>query len=122
MVTPEQVQGLMQRYVELVDAGDIDGILAMYAEDATVEDPVGQAPLRGIEAIGAFYRQGLGNMEVRATQTGPVRATCDGQGAMPFRVAFAGQVLEVIDVMAFDERGLVKSMKAYWSEINLAPR
>ncbi|WP_336335111.1 nuclear transport factor 2 family protein [Pseudomonas putida] len=122
MVTAEQVQVLMQRYVELVDAGDIEGILAMYAEDATVEDPVGQAPLHGIEAIAAFYRQGLGAVEVSATLTGPVRATCDGQGAMPFRVDFGERSLEVIDVMAFDERGLVRSMKAYWSEVNFGPR
>ena len=117
--TAQHVQVLMQRYVALVDAGDIDGILALYAEDATVEDPVGTAPLQGIAAIAAFYRQGLGAMQVSAALTGPVRATCDGQGAVPFRVVFGGRALDVIDVMAFDERGLIRSMKAYWSEVNV---
>ncbi|MDR0209936.1 MAG: nuclear transport factor 2 family protein [Pseudomonas putida] len=124
--TPEQVQARMQRYVELVDAGDIDGILALYAEDATVEDPVGQPPLRGIGAISEFYRQGLGRMNVSAALTGPVRATHNGCGAVPFRVDLQWDgrdcSLQVIDVMEFDEQGLIRSMKAFWSEVNLQPR
>ncbi|WP_230387964.1 MULTISPECIES: steroid Delta-isomerase [Pseudomonas] len=124
--TPEQVQARMQRYVELVDAGDIDGILALYAEDATVEDPVGQPPLRGIGAVSEFYRQGLGQMNVSAALTGPVRATHNGCGAVPFRVDLTWEgrecSLQVIDVMEFDEHGLIRSMKAFWSEVNLQPR
>lgn len=124
--TPQQVQASMQRYVELVDAGDIDGILALYAEDATVEDPVGQPPFRGIGAISEFYRQGLGRMKVSAALTGPVRATHNGCGAMPFRVDLTWDgrdcSLQVIDVMEFDEQGLIRSMKAFWSEVNLEPR
>ncbi|MGH8353278.1 MAG: nuclear transport factor 2 family protein, partial [Pseudomonas sp.] len=40
----------MARYVELVDAGDIAGIVALYATDAVVEDPVGQPAHVGIAA------------------------------------------------------------------------
>ncbi|UBM27313.1 nuclear transport factor 2 family protein [Pseudomonas sp. p1(2021b)] len=124
--TAQQVQAIMQRYVERVDAGDIDGILQLYAENATVEDPVGQAPLQGIDQIAEFYRQGLGRMKVSATLTGPVRASHSGCGAMPFRVDMQWQgqdcSLHVIDVMTFDEQGLISSMKAYWSEVNVVPR
>jgi steroid delta-isomerase len=126
MISAQQIQKTMARYVELVDAGDIDGILALYAEDATVEDPVGQAPLHGIDAIARFYRQGLGAMKVSATQTGPVRATSNGCGAIPFRVdmEWGGQPssLHVIDVMEFDAEGKIRSMKAYWSEVNVTAR
>lgn len=126
MIDAERIQATMARYVELVDAGDIDGILGLYAEDATVEDPVGQAPLHGIDAIERFYRQGLGAMKVSATRTGPVRATANGCGAMPFRVdmEWGGQPcsLHVIDVMEFDASGKIRSMKAYWSEANIGPR
>lgn len=45
-----------------IKAGDRAGWLALYADDAVVEDPVGKSPLdptgkghRGKEAIGAFY-------------------------------------------------------------------
>lgn len=123
MISPEQIQALMSRYVALVDAGDIDGILALYSEDARVEDPVGQSALEGIADIARFYREGLGASKVSATLTGPVRATLNGCGAMPFRVdmQWAGQPcsLHVIDVMEFDANGKIRSMKAYWSEANI---
>ncbi|WP_415764609.1 steroid Delta-isomerase [Pseudomonas sp. ZB1P45] len=123
MVSAQQIQATMARYVELVDAGDIDGIIALYSEDAVVEDPVGQPPLQGVVDIERFYREGLGASKVSATLTGPVRATLNGCGAMPFRVdmEWAGQPcsLHVIDVMEFDADGKIRSMKAYWSEVNL---
>jgi steroid delta-isomerase len=126
MIDAQQVQAIMARYVELVDAGDIDAIVALYAQDATVEDPVGQAPLHGIDAITRFYRQGLGAMKVSATRTGPVRATLNGCGAMPFRVdmEWGGQPcsLHVIDVMEFDAEGKIRSMKAFWGEVNVTAR
>ena len=125
MVSAQQIQATMARYVELVDAGDIDGIVALYGQDAVVEDPVGQPPIRGLIAIERFYREGLGASNVSATLTGPVRATLNGCGAMPFRVdmEWAGQPcsLHVIDVMEFDADGKIRSMKAYWSEVNLTP-
>ena len=43
-VTAEHVRNVFQRYCELVTAGDFDAIASLYAEDATVEDPVGSAP------------------------------------------------------------------------------
>ncbi|RJG10847.1 steroid delta-isomerase [Pseudomonas cavernicola] len=126
MITPEQVQQCMARYVELVDAGDIDGIVALYAADAVVEDPVGKAPISGIAAIATFYREGLGKTKASASLTGPVRATVNGCGAMPFRVDlnWGGQLcsIQVIDVMEFNADGKIRSMKAYWSDANLELR
>lgn len=126
MISAQQIQTTMARYVELVDAGDIDGILALYSEGATVEDPVGQPLIQGLADIERFYRQGLGASQVSATLTGPVRATLNGCGAMPFRVdmQWAGQPcsLHVIDVMEFDDAGKIRSMKAYWSEANIGPQ
>jgi steroid delta-isomerase len=115
----------MTRYVELVDAGDIDGILALYADDARVEDPVGSPPLVGIEAIARFYRDGLGRTKARAELTGPVRVA-GRSGTMPFRVdlEWGGQPcsIQVIDVMEFDADGRIRSMKAYWDEGNMQSR
>ncbi len=126
MLSPQQVQATMARYVELVDAGDIDGILALYASDAVVEDPVGKPAMVGIVAIERFYREGLGRIEASASLTGPVRATANGCGAMPFRVDldWGGKPcsIEVIDVMEFDAEGRIRSMKAYWGELNLIAR
>jgi steroid delta-isomerase len=126
MISPQQVQAIMERYVELVDAGDIDGVVALYAEDAMVEDPVGKPAHVGIGEIARFYGEGLGRIDARACLTGPVRATHNGCGAMPFRVDldWGGKPcsIEVIDVMEFDEKGRIRSMQAYWGELNLIAR
>ncbi|UVJ44633.1 nuclear transport factor 2 family protein [Pseudomonas sp. LS1212] len=123
MLSPQEVQATMARYVELVDAGDIDAIVALYAEDAVVEDPVGKPAMQGIAEIARFYREGLGVSNASAVLTGAVRATHNGCGAMPFRVdlVWGGQAcsIHVIDVMEFDAAGKIRSMKAYWSEVNL---
>jgi steroid delta-isomerase len=47
ILSAQQVQETMARYVELVDAGDIDEIVALYAADARVEDPVGSTAIAG---------------------------------------------------------------------------
>lgn len=116
----------MARYVELVDAGDIDGILSLYADDAVIEDPVGSPPMVGIQAIARFYREGLGRAEASAQLTGPVRVASNGSGAMPFRVdlVWNGEPcsLHVIDVMEFDSNGRIRTMKAYWGELNMERR
>lgn len=126
MISPQQIQSTMARYIELVDACDIDGILALYAEDARVEDPIGTPPHIGRAAIDRFYREGLGRANARARQTGPVSASHAGSGAVPFCVDLLmdGRAcsIQVIDVMEFDEQGLIKSMKAYWGEANLVAR
>ncbi|WP_366520669.1 steroid Delta-isomerase [Pseudomonas citronellolis] len=126
MMDAQLIRRRMARYVELVDAGDIDGILALYADDAVVEDPVGSPPLQGLQAIARFYREGLGRAEASAQLTGPVRVTGNGCGAMPFRVDlnWKGEPcsIHVIDVMEFDAQGRIRSMKAYWGEMNLERR
>ena len=125
MISEEQVRATLARYVELVGAGDMDGILALYAEDARVEEPVGKPAHVGIEAISRFYREGLGRLDATARLDGAIRAT-RGCGAVPFCVDldWAGQArtIEVIDVMEFDADGRIRCMKAYWGEANMVAR
>lgn len=125
MTTPQHIRDTMTRYLEKVDAGDVDAIVALFAHNAVLEDPVGTPPHQGVEAIDRFYRQGLGAMNVNATLTGPVRVAGNSCGAMPFRIEMIGGdspgSIEVIDVMEFNDDGLICSMKAYWGELNFIP-
>ncbi len=52
-----------------VSNGDIEAIREIYAADAVLEDPVGSELREGIEAICAFYQQGV-EMGVTAELTG----------------------------------------------------
>ena len=114
-VTAEHVRSVFQRYCDLVTAGDFDAIANLYAEDATVEDPVGSAPHRGREAIREFYRASAG--AVRLELEGRVRsAGNEGAAAMIARPSADPALrVETLDVMVFRDDGLIASMRAYWS-------
>jgi len=109
----------VERYVSAHTAGDIDGILSIFATDARIEDPVGSDPHVGIDALRAFF---TGSHEMAETfelvLTGPVRAVSD-QAAFPMQVRTkVGDMsieIDIIDVFTFDDTGRVVDMKAYWS-------
>ena len=115
MSDPEAIAATCSRYIELLAEGDVDGVVALYAEDATVEDPVGSEPNVGIVAIEAFYRGTIPDEGVPATATGPVRVS-GSEAAFPFEVRYGDDfVLPIIDVMAFADYGKIVSMRAFWS-------
>lgn len=107
-----------EKYVEAFARKDIALIREIYADNATVEDPVGSEVRTGIAAICEFYEQGFAS-EARLSLTGPVR--CAGNAAaFSFEVHVAGMKIEVIDVFEFDASGKVVSMKAYWGPENVS--
>jgi len=112
MVTAEHIRSLFQRYVDLVTRGDFAAIAELYADDATVEDPVGSEPHRGRDAIREFYRASAGTVSLALE--GRVRVA--GKEAAAAMIARAGgMVIETTDVMTFDDVGRITSMRAYWS-------
>jgi len=50
------IQNLIYRYCDRIDRGDFAGIAQLFA-DAEIHVPALQAPLRGVAAIEAMYRQ-----------------------------------------------------------------
>ena len=107
----------VNQYVEAFDKQDMNIIRAIYADDATVEDPVGSGVRVGIKSICEFYENGL-NAGVKLTLTGEPR--CAGNAvAFPFQVRMPGMVIDIIDVFEFNDSGRIKSMKAYWSDGNM---
>ncbi len=108
-------------YVAAFNAGSMNAVAALYAGDATVEDPVGSPPHAGREAIRAFYAQA---MKTGATLTleGPVRIAGDF-AAFPFSVSLGlggkAQRIDVIDTFRFDNSGQIVEMRAYWGHTNM---
>lgn len=116
MPTPAQIRATVKSYVKLMTAGDADGVLALYADDATIEDPIG-APLQsGREAIRTWYRASAG--KVRLQLTGPIRVA-GGEAAFPMQGTIGApddpSYLDIIDVMKFDAAGRITSLRAFWS-------
>lgn len=116
----QQITDTVNRYLELVAAGDPDGLVALYADDATVEDPVGGDVHIGPESIRRFYSA----LQAGEATTELVTLRVAGnEAAFLFRLTMqAGEnriSIEPIDVMAFTEDGKIAAMKAYWSPENV---
>ena len=114
-----------EQYCARLTAHDAPGIAALYALDATVEDPAGSPAVVGRDAIEAFYAGALARVRPDSVElTGPVRALADGSAAAATLASTSTRDgtrvrLEIIDVMTFDAQGLITSMRAYWGPDNL---
>ena len=107
----------MQAYIDRMNAGDLAGVVALYAADATIEDPVGSGKIvSGKAAIEEFYK---GSMQTQAQLklNTPIRTSHSDSAAMAFEVTlnWGGlMTISVIDVMTFNAQGEFTSMRAYW--------
>jgi steroid delta-isomerase len=116
MPTAEHITETVNRYLELVAKGNADGVVELYADDATVEDPVGGEVHIGRQAIRGFY----GNVEGVQGDAELVTLRVAGhEAAFHFRLTLelgeAKLRVEPIDVMVFNGEGKIQSMKAYWT-------
>jgi steroid delta-isomerase len=112
----QAIRDTVNRYIELVAKGGADDLAELYADDATVEDPVGGEVHIGRQAIHGFY-SAVDNVE-RECELVTLRV-CGNEAAFQFRLTVVAgghrMVIEPIDVMVFDDRGKITAMKAYWS-------
>ncbi|WP_372505793.1 nuclear transport factor 2 family protein [Actinomadura madurae] len=59
MPTQEHMKQVLQTYIDAFNAGDAAAISGLYAEDAVIEDPVGNPPMSGRAAIEEFYTNAI---------------------------------------------------------------
>jgi steroid Delta-isomerase len=106
----------VHRYLEAVGNGSADEMAAFYADDATLEDPVGGEVHIGTQAIRGFYS--AAEAVERRCELVSLRVS-GNEAAFQFRLTVtAGDhkiQIEPIETMAFDDDGKVTAMKAYWS-------
>jgi steroid delta-isomerase len=123
--TNDQIRSTIDRYVEVFSAGDRAGYLALFTDDATVEDPVGSDVAHGPDGIAAFW-DGVRAMspEIELQLTGAPRIAA-GQAAFPMRAVTAlgdaKMAVEIIDVMTFADDGRITSLRAFFDFAELAP-
>lgn len=113
-LTSAMLENACETYVLLVGDENVDALMELFADDCTVEDPVGSDARVGRDEVRAFFAS-LPGAGVSASLTGPVHAVPDGRAAaFPFEIDTGGFIMQVIDVMTFDDDGKVTSMTAYW--------
>lgn len=122
MPDPSRIRAVYDRYIELASKGDVDGVVGLYTEDATIEDPIGSELHRGVDAIRAFYQASAGTFTIE--RTGPTRVA-GHEAATPFQIQLGPvgqqQALDVISTMVFDDDAKIRSMRAYWSFADIRP-
>jgi steroid Delta-isomerase len=107
-----------------VEAGDKVAWLALFAEDAVVEDPIGPSPFcpdgqghRGKEAIEAFFDTVIGPNEVsfRIEQSWAAGNEAANVGTITTRMP-EGLVVHTDGVFTYrvDDDGKVAALRAYW--------
>lgn len=121
MPAPEAMRAAVDEYVAAFAAGDAERVVALFAPDAVVEDPVGQSRLEGHDAIRAFY---AGSMQTGAKLElqGPVRCaaeTCAFAFGVYLDMAGRESRIDVIDVFRFGSDGKVVEMRAYWGPTDM---
>lgn len=114
--SPEAIRNTIESYIKFVTSGTVDEILSLFAEGATVEDPVG-TDVRSTEAA---LREFYGIIEPLKQESELLTVRIAGNSAaFHFRLVtdFGENQFEVspIDVMIFDEDAKITSMRAFWS-------
>lgn len=103
----------LRTYVRCINEGNVEGVIALYADDAVIEDPYGgtRHVVRGIAAIREFY-------EFVVLKTRLELRTVTGSGAnaaaMAVRATVGNDVLDNISVATFDDQNLINRYTTYW--------
>lgn len=124
MPTTQQMTDAVDQYIALFNSGDIDGLLALFADDASVEDPVGTPPKEGAAAIREFYTMSIGT-GAKLHYVGP---TCPTAGDLVAYVMYVvvpingtDMRFDVIETFRVRDDGKIAEMRAFFGESNIRP-
>ena len=120
--SPEQIRSTADSYIAALTAGDLEAVMDLYAEGATVEDPVGNGTVHeGKAAIREFYASVVAmKIEGEVLEA----RVCGDDLMFNFEItthfdADSKATINVWDLMTHDEQGKVTSMCAYWTPENM---
>jgi len=116
MPSQDEMLAVAAAYVDAYRRNDRDGVVALFAPDATFEDPVGQPPHNGHAGIAAFWDETHALAAIELVQRDVI--VCGNEMVMIFEVhATVGDstmILDAVDVFVVDDGGKISSLKAYW--------
>lgn len=125
MLSEDHLKSALQQYIDGFKERDADRIIALFADDATIEDPVGGGKIvSGMPAISEMYRGGV-NVVTDMALSAPIRGSHSNSAAMAFdfELEFGGNRIRTsaIDVMEFNDDGKIVRMRAYWGPSDSRP-
>ena len=120
----QTMKAAMQAYVDLTNAGDAAGLVALFAPGAAIEDPVG-TPVKTGNAILQWFADTVA-FGARITPVAPIRGSHGREAALVFDVEFTppgGSLTRIrsVDVCTFDDSGRITSLRAFWGPDDISP-
>lgn len=121
MELKDKIIAAVNGYIEGFSNQSVDAIMDLYADNCSVEDPVGTPLKDGRDAVRAFYEASM-TTGAQLSLEGPIRVA-GKEAAFPFKavVTLGDTTMEihVIDVMEFNEEGKIVKMRAFFGEDNM---
>ncbi len=116
---PDHMRAIFDRYRALMGVGDLDGVVALFAEDATWEEPIGTVVERGREAIRARYAAALSGNGGHITMAADGAVRIAGHQAVGLSIATVNVSgvptrVETANAIACNEKGEITEMKIYF--------
>lgn len=114
-VTADRISATVQAYVDAIAAGDTEKVVGLFADGATVEDPIGSDLKTTREELLEFYG-GVCAMSP-STELKWVRVAGDTavfEFVLHTKAGDSTVTVTPIDIMRFDDDARVVSMRAVW--------
>jgi RNA polymerase sigma-70 factor (ECF subfamily) len=116
----ERVRETVERFVAAWDAGDVDAVVSMLAEDAILAMPPRPSWFRGVAAARAFLPRGP-LAPGKRHRSRPAHA--NGQAAVASSVEMPdGSRVEVLQILALDDAGRIAELTAFIGAEFASPR
>jgi ketosteroid isomerase-like protein len=126
---PHPARAMSVRSVTAVETGDREAWLALFAEDAIVEDPIGESSFdpegkghRGIDAIAAFYDNVISKAPVHFLVRESHAAGNECANVYTITTDLGGGSRAVIDgvfTYLLDDDGKLAAMRGFWEADNM---
>ena len=125
MADQSSINATIDAYLAAFTAGDRAGYLDCFAEDAWLEDPVGTPRREGREDVGAFWDEVHVMPDAIELRPRGLRVVVGAEAAFTLqaRASVGGQtlVVDVIDLMTFDDVGKITSLRAFFDPSAMRP-
>lgn len=122
MPDPALMKATLQAYADRINAGDTAGILALFAPDAEIEDPIG-SPIKRSSDLPGWFADTVA-FDTRITPVAPLRGSHGNEALLVFDVEFTPpgsprMRIRSADACTFDATGRITSLRAYWGPDDL---
>ncbi|MGB6243783.1 nuclear transport factor 2 family protein [Gordonia sp. (in: high G+C Gram-positive bacteria)] len=117
----DKIAATVQAYIDHLNGGSAEDIVGLYAEGATVEDPIGSSIRSSRDELVEFYGiiTGLDSRDATLKWTKIAGDTAVFEFTLV--TGTAGMKFEItpVDIMTFDDEGKIVTMRAVWEQSDL---